>query len=180
MENKSIKYALITGASSGIGKGIAIKVAIEHNYHVLVNYLKNDVGANETVQEIKKAGGSAETIRFNVAEMKEVESVLNTWREANNDPVIEVVINNAGVVKDDLFIFMDEEKWDAVLDVKLKGFYNVTKNTIEKMLLNRYGRIINIASLMGLVGNSGQVNYSAANGGLISATRALAKEIGKK
>ncbi len=175
-----MKYALVTGGSSGIGKAIALKIALDHGYHVLVNYFQNLSLAEDVVNKITAAGGTAEPIQFNIINKKEVDEALTKWTTANNDAVIEVIINNAGNIQDELLIFMDEEKWDNVLDVKLKGFYNVTKFVLQKMLINRYGRIVNIASLMGLIGNTGQVNYSAANGGLIAATKALAKEIGKR
>ncbi len=175
-----MKYALVTGGNTGIGRDAAIRIATDHGYHVLINYLKNTTAAEEVVNHIRTAGGSAEAIQFDVVNKDEVELVLNKWCESNNDATIEVIVNNAGLVKDELIMFMDEEKWDSVLDVKLKGFYNVTRTTIQKMLLNRYGRIINIASLLGIMGGKGQVNYSAANGGLISATKALAKEVGNR
>lgn len=175
-----MKFALITGGSSGIGKEIAIKIAADHGYHVLVNYLNNLQAAESVVKCIHDQGGSAEVIRFNVVNKQEVDESLNAWAQANNDATIEVLINNAGKTRDDLLMFMEEQSWDDVLDIKLKGFYNVTKHVLQKMLINKYGRIVNISSLMGLIGNSGQVNYSAANGGLIAATKALAKEVGKK
>jgi len=175
-----MKYALITGGSSGIGKAIAVKIAIEHGYHVLVNYLMNHADAQEVVDRIIAAGGTAESIKFNIVNKQEVDATLQAWTEANNDATLEVVINNAGNIQDELMVFMDENKWDEVLDVKLKGFYNVTHFALQKMLINRYGRIVNITSLMGIMGGVGQVNYSAANGGLIAATKALAKEVGKR
>ncbi|HLG39709.1 MAG TPA: SDR family oxidoreductase [Chitinophagaceae bacterium] len=173
-----MKYALVTGGSTGIGKAIAISIAMEHGYHVLVNYYKNGEVANEVVSLIRERSGSAEAIQFDVTDKSDVATKLNNWSGANNDAVIEVLINNAGLIRDDLLMFMNEEKWDMVVDVKLKGFYNVTSCVIQKMLLNRYGRIVNIASLRGIYGARGQVNYSAANGGLIAASNALAKETG--
>lgn len=175
-----MKYALVTGGSSGIGKEIAIKIALDHGYHVIVNYFQNLSEAQDVVKRINEAGGTAEPLQFNIVNKQEVDDALTKWTSSNNDAVIEVIINNAGSIQDELLMFMDEEKWDQVIDVKLKGFYNVTKFALQKMLINRYGRIVNITSLMGLIGNTGQVNYSAANGGLIAATKALAKEIGKR
>jgi 3-oxoacyl-[acyl-carrier protein] reductase len=175
-----MKYALITGGSSGIGKEIAVRVALDHGYHVLVNYVRNQTGADEVVSRIKAGGGSAESIQFNIIHKEEVDAALSLWTEKNGDATLEVIINNAGSIQDELMVFMEEEKWDQVLDVKLKGFYNVTRFALQKMLINRYGRIVNITSLMGLVGAAGQVNYSAANGGLIAASKALAKEVAKR
>ncbi len=175
-----MKYALVTGASSGIGKSICVKLASDLGYHVLVNYLHNQEEAHDTVKQVEAKGGTAEIMQFDVTSFSDTEKKLNAWAEKNKQAVIEVLVNNAGLVKDGLFMFMDAASWSEVIDVKLKGFYNVTRCVIQKMILNKHGRIINIASLAGLSGNAGQVNYAAANGGLIAATKALAKEIGKK
>ena len=112
-----MKYALVTGGSSGIGKNIALKIALDHGYHVLVNYLQNQTAADEAVARITESGGSAEVIQFDVTDKNEVESKLNSWAKANNDSPIEVVVNNAGLIKDEMLLFMEEEKWDSVLDV---------------------------------------------------------------
>lgn len=175
-----MKCALVTGGSTGIGKNICQRAAFDHGYHVLVNYYKNKPFAEEVVSEIIKAGGSAELMQFDVTDRAEVENTLANWTKVNDGRVIEVLVNNAGVIMDDLLMFMNEDKWDAVMDTKLKGFFNVTSLLIRNMLLNRYGRIVNIASLRGIYGAKGQVNYSAANGGLIAATNALAKEVAKR
>lgn len=175
-----MKYALVTGASSGIGQAICIKLALDHHFHILVNYLENKTAAEQVVSDITNKGGNAELIQFNVSIKEDVELKLNAWMKANTGAVIEVIVNNAGLVHDGLLMFMDEKNWDDVVDVKIKGFYNVTKTLLQPMLLLRRGRIVNISSLIGVHGREGQVNYAAANGGLISATKALAKEIGKR
>ena len=175
-----MKIALVTGGSSGIGKEICLKIAMDHKCHVLVNYLSNENQANEVVNQIKQSGGTAEIIQFDVISNKSVTEALEKWWSANDNQVIEVLINNAGIVKDGLLVFMKESSWDKVVDTKLKGFYNVTQALLEKMLRNRNGRIVNIASLMGVYGSEGQVNYSAANGGLIAASKGLAREISKR
>lgn len=175
-----MRYALVTGASGGIGRAICLKLSEDHNFHILVNYYKNAEAAEETVRLIRGAGGSAESIAFDVSDKSAVDAAIKQWEVANNDAVIEILINNAGLIKDRMFMMMEEESWDSILDVKLKGFFNVTRCIIQKMLLNRFGRIVNISSIVGVTGNPGQVNYAAANGGLIAATKALAKEVGKR
>lgn len=175
-----MKYALVTGASRGIGRAIAQTLASDHGFHILVNYASNAAAADQTVAAIKENGGSAEPIHFRVENKVDVEKALSTWQENNPGCVIEIIVNNAGVTKDGLFALMDEEAWDTVVDISLKGFYNVTHFLMQKLLRNRYGRIINIVSLSGTKGNPGQVNYSAAKGGMIAATKALGQEVAKR
>ena len=174
-----MKYALITGAARGIGKAIAIKLANE-GYYVLINYKSNDEEANKTLEQVKLAGGDGELIKFDVSDREQVNAVIGAWFEKHTDKVIEVLINNAGIRSDNLMMWMEPQDWDSVLDTSLTGFYNVTKQILNPMLLNRYGRIINIVSLSGLKGVAGQVNYSAAKAGMIGATKALAQEVGKR
>lgn len=175
-----IKTALVTGGSRGIGRGICVKLAAELGYHVLVNYTAGADAADETSKLIGEAGGTSETIQFDVSNREQVESALTAWEEANPENVIEVIVNNAGVTKDGLFMVMEPDNWHKVLDVSLNGFYNVTHSLISKMVRNRYGRIINVVSVSGVMGNAGQVNYSAAKAGMIGATKALAKEIARR
>jgi 3-oxoacyl-[acyl-carrier protein] reductase len=174
-----MKYALITGAARGIGKAIAIKLANE-GYYVLINYKLNDAEANKTLDQIRKAGGEGELLKFDVSNREQVNEVIGAWFEKHAEKVIEVVVNNAGIRSDNLMMWMEPQDWDSVLDTSLTGFYNVTKQILNPMLLNRYGRIINIVSLSGLKGVAGQVNYSAAKAGMIGATKALAQEVGKR
>lgn len=172
-------FALVTGAARGIGKAIAIKLAAD-GYHVLINYRSNDAEAEKTVAQIVENGGMASLLKFNVADREEVARVLGNWLEEHPDSVIEVLINNAGIRNDNLLMWMEPEDWDGVIDTNLTGMYNVTKTLINQMLLNRYGRIVNIVSLSGLKGVAGQMNYSAAKAGVIGATKALAQEVGKR
>jgi 3-oxoacyl-[acyl-carrier protein] reductase len=174
-----MKYALVTGGSRGIGKAIALKLA-SMGYHVLVNYKSNEAGAQETVMSIVEAGGSAETMGFDVSDPAQVNSSLNTWLEAHPEEYIEVLVNNAGIRKDMLMIWMEDTDWKEVLDTNLHGFFYVTKALLKNMLVRKFGRIINIVSLSGIKGLPGQINYSAAKAALIGATKALAQEIGKK
>ena len=174
------KYALITGASRGIGRETAIKIAGELGYNILINYQSNQKAAEETLQIIRDNGGKAELIQFDVNDKEDVNSKLNHWKEKNPDAIIEIIVNNAGITRDGLMMFMEDEDWEKVLNTTLNGFYNVTRNLIQDLLKNRYGRIINVASVSGMKGTPGQVNYSAAKAGLIGATKALAQEIAKR
>jgi len=174
------KCALITGSSRGIGKAIAIQLAKDHLYHILINYSANNTAANTTRDQIIRDGGSAEIIQFNVQDKLEVSNKLMKWKENNPEDIIEVLVNNAGIKKDNLLLWMNDEEWGSVLDVTLKGFYNVTNTILQDMIKLRKGRIINIASISGLKGNSGQTNYSAAKGGLIAASKSLAQEVARR
>jgi len=174
------KCALITGASRGIGKAIAIQLAKDHSYHILINYSINTVAANATKDQIITEGGSAEVIQFNVQNKLEVSNKLMEWKENNPDDIVEVLVNNAGITKDNLLLWMSDSEWEDVVDVSLKGFYYVTNIILQDMIKLRKGRIINIASISGLKGNSGQTNYSAAKGGLIAASKSLSQEVARR
>ena len=175
-----MKCALITGGSRGIGRAICEKLAQTEDYHILINYQSNETAANETLDLVKQHGGTGELLQFNVAEADDVQGKLDGWQEANPDALIEVIVNNAGVTRDGLFMWMPQEDWHKVINTSLNGFYNVTNHLIQKMLRNRYGRIINIASVSGVKGTAGQTNYSAAKGALVGATKALAQEVAKR
>ncbi|MHA4739340.1 3-oxoacyl-ACP reductase FabG [Dyadobacter sp. MSC1_007] len=172
--------ALVTGASRGLGRAIAVQLAKDHGLHILVNYSSNQAAAEETLAEIQAAGGSGELLPFNVQTKVEVDKALNGWREKNEDKFISVLVNNAGITRDGLFMWMPEKDWDDVLNISTKGLFNVTQNAIQQMLRKRSGRIINIASVSGMKGVAGQTNYSAAKGAIISATKALAQEVAKR
>lgn len=174
-----MKYALVTGGSRGIGAAIAKKIA-KQGYHVIVNYVSNENAANEVVKEIEGEGGSASILQFNVADKADVREKLGKWHTDNDKECIEVLVNNAGVRKDNLMVWMTDEEWDDVLNIHLNGFFTVTSEVLKKMIRNKYGRIINIVSLSGIKGMAGQVNYSAAKAGVIAATKSLAQEIGRK
>jgi len=171
--------ALVTGASRGIGRAIAITLAKEHKLHILINYVGNKEAAEETLREIELHNGTGELLQFNVA-LEETQSKIFAWIKTNPDKNLNVLINNAGVTKDNLFIWMKEEDWDQVINTSLKGMYNCTQAVIQDMIRKRSGKIINVASLSGLKGVPGQTNYSAAKGGMIAATKALAQEVAKR
>lgn len=174
-----MKYALVTGGSRGIGRAVCAKLA-ELGYSILINYKGNIEAAEATAKLVREKGVEATLLNFNVADKEEVEKVLSAWMEAHKDDLIEVLVNNAGIRQDSLMMSMTNEQWDSVLDTSLRGMYNVTKAVLNPMLMNRYGRIINMVSLSGLKGMPGQVNYSAAKAGMIGATKALAQEIAKR
>lgn len=174
------KYAFITGGSRGIGRAIGIQLATDLGYSILINYQSNDEAAIATQKEIEKIGVDAQLLKFDVRDRKVALEQLENWKNENPDSLIEVVVNNAGITRDGLFMWMPDEDWDQVIDISLQGFFNVTKPLLQDLLRNRYGRIINIASVSGAKGTAGQVNYSAAKGGLIGAAKALAQEIAKR
>jgi len=174
------KFALVTGGSRGIGKETCIRLSKELGYAVLINYQSNQKAAEETLKTIQENGRNGEILQFDVNNKEEVESKLNSWKEAHPEAVIEVIVNNAGITRDGLLMWMENDDWSNVLDTTLNGFYNVTRTLIQDLLKNRYGRIINVASVSGMKGTPGQVNYSAAKAGLIGATKALAQEIAKR
>lgn len=175
-----MKYALVTGGSRGIGRAICEVLAKNTTYKILINYNSNQSAAEETLQLVESHGGSGEIIAFDVANKEAVDEALNAWQNANPDAWIEVLVNNAGITKDGLFMWMQKEDWSQVVDTSLNGFYHVTQFVIQKMLRKRYGRIINMVSVSGVKGTPGQTNYSAAKGAVIGATKALAQEVAKR
>ena len=175
-----MKYALVTGGSRGIGKAICIQLASELGYNILLNYHSNHEAAKTVKEEIERSGVSCDLLPFDVSNFDSAKDSIDNWKTENPDAKIEILVNNAGITKDGLFIFTGKESWNSVIDTSLNGFYNVTQAVLKDMLRSRYGRVINIVSLSGLKGNPGQVNYSAAKGALVSATKALAQEIGKR
>lgn len=172
--------ALVTGASRGLGRAIATRLAADHGLFILINYASNLAAAEETLSAIRSAGGDGQLLPFNVQHKEEVDSALNAWKEANPDKFIQVLVNNAGITRDGLLMWMPEKDWDDVLDISVKGMFNVTQNVIQQMLRKRAGRIVNVSSLSGLKGVAGQTNYSAAKGAMIASTKSLAQEVAKR
>ena len=173
------KYALITGASRGIGKAIALRLA-KDGYSIVVNYLSNDQAAQETLEAIQATGAEAELLKFDVSDNVAAAEALAAWEASHPGEYISVLVNNAGIRKDNLMMRMSFEDWRKVMDITLDGFYNTTKPLLRNMISKRWGRIINISSLSGIRGMAGQTNYSASKGGLIAATKALAQEVARK
>ena len=175
-----MKCALVTGGSRGIGNAICEKLSQDSDYHILINYQSNKEEAEKTLEKVTANGSTGEILKFDVSDFEQSQSVLTQWQEANPEAVVEVIVNNAGITKDGLFMWMTPEDWSSVINTSLNGFFNVTNFFMQKMLRNKYGRIVNIVSLSGVKGTAGQTNYSAAKGALIGATKALAQEVAKR
>lgn len=171
-----MKYALVTGGSRGLGKAVALRLS-RMGLPIVINYRSNQASAEEVKAEIEAAGGIAELLPFDVASPQAVEEAVEKWTAEHPDDYIDVLINNAGIRMDNLMIFMQNEQWHNVVDTTLNGFFYLTRRLLKDMLTHRYGRIINMASLSGIKGLPGQVNYSAAKAALIGATKALAQEV---
>ncbi len=174
-----MKYALVTGASRGIGRATSVALA-RRGYHILVNYVSKAGAAEETLRLVREQGQDGELLPFDVGDARQARGALDGWQQAHPDEYIEVVVNNAGVRRDNLLALMPAADWTRVLQVTLDGFFNVTQPLLPAMQMHRYGRIVNMASLSGIKGLPGQTNYSAAKGGLIAATKALAQEVARR
>ena len=172
-----MKYILVTGGSRGIGRAVCLRLA-QTGMPVVVNYRLNEAAAIETKRLIEEQGGKAELLRFDVSNKEEVEAALDTWEAAHPNDYVAVLVNNAGVRRDNVMFMMSDDEWHCVLDTTLNGFFYLTRRLLKHMMPRRRGgRIINIASLSGIKGLPGQANYSAAKAGLIGATKALAQEV---
>ena len=174
-----MEYALVTGGSRGIGKAVAIKLA-RMGWPVVINYRGNTEAAEASKNEIEEFGGKAELLRFDCGDKEAIEEALALFEEQHPDDYIGVLVNNAGIRKDNLMIFMQNEEWHQVMDTSLNAFFYITRRLLKNMLTHRHGRIINMTSLSGVKGMPGQTNYSAAKGAIISATKALAQEVAKR
>lgn len=174
-----MEYALVTGGSRGIGKAVAIKLA-RMGWPVVINYRGNTEAAEATKNEIEEFGGKAELLRFDCGDKEAIEEALALFEKQHPDDYIGVLVNNAGIRKDNLMIFMQNEEWHQVMDTSLNAFFYITRRLLKNMLTHRHGRIINMTSLSGVKGMPGQTNYSAAKGAIISATKALAQEVAKR
>jgi 3-oxoacyl-[acyl-carrier protein] reductase len=175
----AMKYALVTGGSRGIGRAVSVKLA-EMGFFVLINYHTNQQEAELTLQQVRDQGSDGELLKFDVAVQEEIERVLGQWQAAHEGAYIQVLVNNAGIRKDALLMWIKNEEWHEVINTNLHSFLYVTRFLIKDMLINKMGRIVNVVSLSGLKGLPGQANYSAAKAGVIGATKALAQEIAKK
>lgn len=174
-----MKVALVTGGSRGIGRAVSLKLA-EMGYYVLINYLSNTTEAGNTLQMVREKGSDGELLQFDVSIQEQIEKALGDWMLRNEGQYISVLVNNAGIRKDALLMWMKNEEWNDVINTNLNSFFFTTRFLIKDMLIKRFGRIINIVSLSGLKGLPGQGNYSAAKAGVIGATKALAQEVAKK
>ena len=174
-----MKFALVTGGSRGIGRAVSLRLA-KAGYTVIINYQSNEQAAQETLRSIQSQGGQAELLRFDVSNPESVQNALESWQTAHPEDYIDVLVNNAGIRRDNLLVWMEPDDFEAVLRTNLFSFYHVTRPLLTPMIRHKHGRIINIASLSGITGLPGQCNYAAAKGGLIAATKSLAKEVAKK
>ncbi|ATW24656.1 3-oxoacyl-[acyl-carrier-protein] reductase [Candidatus Formimonas warabiya] len=174
------KVALVTGGSRGIGRTVALKLAQE-GCRVAVNYVdfdRNQEEAEEVVSLIKKAGGQALSVKGDVANFEEVESMMREVSEYFGR--IDILVNNAGITRDNLLMRMKEEDWDAVININLKGTFHCCKSVVKLMMKQKYGKIVNVASVVGLMGNAGQTNYAASKAGIIGFTKSLAREVASR
>ena len=171
------KVALVTGGSRGIGKACALELAAA-GCDVVINYAGNVEAANQTVEELKALGANAEAVKFDVSNQAEVDEAIAGIIEKYGR--VDVLVNNAGITRDDLFIRMGEDKWNAVINTNLNSAFYVSKPVVKLMMKQRSGAIINTTSVVGLYGNAGQANYSAAKAGLVGFTKSLAKELGSR
>ena len=168
------RVAVVTGGSRGIGRAIALEFAAR-GAAIVVNYHKSPEAADEVVKQIVEAGGKAAAFQADVSDFKQAESLIKFAIETFGD--LRILVNNAGITKDTLIMMMSEADWDAVINTNLKSTFNCSKAAVKHMLRKRAGRILNIASVAGQMGNAGQVNYSASKGGQIAFTKSLAREV---
>jgi 3-oxoacyl-[acyl-carrier protein] reductase len=171
------KVAVVTGSSRGIGRAIALRLA-EGGAQVVVNYRRDEAGAEEVVAEISASGGQAIAVQADVSDVKQAQGLIDAAKETFGR--VDILVNNAGTTRDTLLMRMSEEDWDIVIDTNLKGTFNCIKAVSRQMVRQRYGRIVNITSVAGLVGNAGQANYASAKAGLVGLTKTVAKELGSR
>ncbi len=169
--------ALITGAGKGIGKAIALELS-RQGVFVYINYVSDEISASKTLAEIQAENGDGMIVGFDVTDCDRTGAAIKEMVEACGH--IDILVNNAGIREDRLLAMMKEDAWRRVINANLNSFYNVTKPVVKQMLKNRFGRIVNIVSTSGQMGNAGQVNYSASKAGLIGATKALAREVASR
>jgi len=171
------KVALITGGSRGIGRAVALELAAR-GAAVVVNYNKSLEAADDVVRKIQGAGGKAAAFQADVSELKQAEALIKFAVQTFGD--LSILVNNAGITKDTLIMLMSEADWDTVITTNLKSTFNCSKAAVKHMMRKRYGRIINMASVAGQMGNAGQTNYSASKGGQIAFTKSLAREVASR
>jgi 3-oxoacyl-[acyl-carrier protein] reductase len=171
------KVALVTGGSRGIGRAVALELAAR-GAAVVVNFHKSPEAADDVVKKIQEAGGKAAAFQADVSDMKQAEALVKFAVQKFGD--LSILVNNAGITKDTLIMMMSEADWDAVISTNLKSTFNCSKAAVKHMLRKRYGRIINMASVAGQMGNAGQTNYSASKGGQIAFTKSLAREVASR
>lgn len=170
------KIAIVTGASKGIGRAIAMELGRDGGY-IIINYMGDQEGARQTLAMVEEAGGQGEIYQFDVRDSAATEKVVNDIADRLGG--IDILINNAGIIADGLFMMMSTENWQSVIDTSLNGFYNMTRPVIEKMVRKRQGAVVSISSASSLMANRGQANYAAAKAGLNAASRSVAAEVAR-
>ncbi len=170
------KVAIVTGASRGIGRATAVELA-KAGYFVIINYKSNEAAAIETLKLVESTGGMGETMKFDVVDGTQtgdgIKAIVGRHKK------IQVLVNNAGITADGLFMMLGEDEWDSVINTTLKGFYNVTKPVLREMVKSKCGSIVSVSSVAGIMPNRGQTNYAAAKAGIIGASRSLAREVAR-
>ena len=173
-DSNEVRNALVTGASKGIGRGIALRLA-EMGANVAVNYNSSPEAAAEVVAEVKNAGVESFTVQADVSDLEQVKAMMDRVQDEWGH--VDILVNNAGIIDDGLLVRMSDDSWERVIDTNLNGTFYCTRAALRTMLRRRWGRIINIGSVVGLRGNPGQTNYTASKAGIIGFTKALAKEV---
>jgi 3-oxoacyl-[acyl-carrier protein] reductase len=174
-----MQTALVTGGSRGIGRAVCQALALQ-GHHILINYRSNDDEAQKTAALVQAAGGTAELLKFDVADKNAINTVLGGWIDSHKNTPIEILVNNAGIRKDHLMLMMPDSDWEIVLRTNLDSFFYITKLVLPSMMFKKFGRIVNVVSLSGIKGMAGQVNYSASKAAVIGATKALAQEVARR
>ena len=171
------KVAIVTGGTRGIGRAIALKLA-DHGANIVINYRNSDKEAEELKAILEEKGVKVLTVKCDISNFEDSKNLMDKCKEVFGK--IDILVNNAGITKDTLIMRMKEEDFDSVIDVNLKGTFNCAKHASAIMLKQRFGKIINMTSVVGIAGNAGQVNYAASKAGVIGLTKSLAKELGSR
>jgi 3-oxoacyl-[acyl-carrier protein] reductase len=176
MDKPASKLAIVTGGSKGIGRATCVELA-RSGYFLIINYRSDESGALETLRRVEAEGSGGEVMQFDIADLEATRSAVD--QIIKHFKSIDALVNNAGITADELFVFMSRKNWHSVIDTSLHGFYNITRPVLEKMVVEKKGAIVSIASVSAFMPNRGQANYAAAKAGLIGASRAVATEVAR-
>jgi 3-oxoacyl-[acyl-carrier protein] reductase len=176
MNPSAKKVAIVTGASRGIGRAVCVELA-RCGFFLIINFRSDESGALETLRRVEAEGSAGEIMQFDVADPDAVQAAVDQIIQRH--PSIDVLVNNAGITADELFVLMSQKNWHAVIDTSLHGFYNITRPVLEKMVVEKKGAVVSIASVSAFMPNRGQANYAAAKAGLIGASRSVAAEVAR-